>query len=166
MSRTSKSLKIRICDNCRKEVTEDENSIRFGGSAFNGWYSVQLDRVGKGMHGFKLHNTKSWDFCSKDCLVDHLDKADINIPKKASKELEIELKNLTCKGTDKVVKRCTSCSSTNDNTKYTNCEYREAKTGRGSFHCHYGEEDELPRDCNFLMCPRFGGISDDSRYCF
>jgi hypothetical protein len=66
-----KKAKIRICDACQKEVSDD-GEMRFGGSAFQGWLhlsltdgSTQLDR---------LMAQKEWDFCCVNCLQDFIDK--------------------------------------------------------------------------------------------
>lgn len=62
-----KSASIRICDCCKKEVS-DNGEMRFGGSAFDGW--IHLNVVNGSTQLNELNKKSNFDFCSKECLLE------------------------------------------------------------------------------------------------
>ena len=60
-----KEEKVRICDVCKKKVT-DSGETMFGGSVFNGWFRLEITAGGTALRD-TLTQTE-WDICGKDCL--------------------------------------------------------------------------------------------------
>lgn len=61
----TKQVTTRICDNCKKEVS-DGGELRIGGSVFSGWFEVK--RICGSTSLENLRAQKEFDFCSPDCL--------------------------------------------------------------------------------------------------
>lgn len=64
-----------ICDNCRKEITNN-GEVSYGGSWAGGWYhlskwlgSTQLE---------ELQKIRNWDFCSIKCLQEFVQSLKID----------------------------------------------------------------------------------------
>lgn len=88
MSKTKTTTSQRVCDQCGKEVSTD-NELIFGGITFKGWYSLQVESPAT-YYLAELQTLESLDFCSKECLVKYVNSDKLD---------SIELKNTT-KGED------------------------------------------------------------------
>jgi len=64
-----KNIKKRVCDNCKKEVVEE--NIMFGGNVFNGWWELDLTNTSSMLY---VGDPISWDACCEECAIELLTK--------------------------------------------------------------------------------------------
>ena len=70
-----KQAEIRICDYCKERVQQEE--LQFGGSPFNGWYSLERTCGSTALSALEKFNGP-WDFCSLECLETFLQESNEN----------------------------------------------------------------------------------------
>lgn len=65
------NISVRRCEMCHDEAQEHEKS--FGGSVFNGWFEIRSENFGTSLAALSKE-TGPWDFCSKKCAIEYLEK--------------------------------------------------------------------------------------------
>lgn len=66
-----KEEKVRICDICKKRVS-DSGETMFGGSVFSGWFNIEMTVGSSNVN--ELKTQREWDVCGKECLKKLVDE--------------------------------------------------------------------------------------------